>query len=188
MSRQIYPLELASERVRLREFRPGDADAVHRYASDPLVVEHLPWGPNQMADSVAHIERALAAARTEPRHSFQLAVTRAAGDEVIGGIRLGVETGPWRREASFGYVMRRDQWGQGLMTEAARLLLTFAFAELGLHRVWATCGTENAGSARVLEKLGMRREGQLKAHMWVRGVWRDSYLYAILEDEWKARP
>lgn len=188
MSQPLYPLEVTSERIRLREFQVADAEAVHRYATDPLVVEHLPWGPNEMADSVAHIERALAAARAEPRHSFQLAVTRAPGDEVIGGIRLGVETGPWRREASFGYVLRRDQWGQGFMTEAARLLLTFAFAELGLHRVWATCGTENIGSIRVLEKIGMRREGQLRSHMNIRGRWRDSYLYAILEDEWKARP
>jgi ribosomal-protein-alanine N-acetyltransferase len=67
-------------------------------------------------------------------------------------------------------------------------LLEFGFAELGLHRVFATARPPNVASWRVLERIGMRREGHLVRHRWMKGTWHDSYLYAILEDEWRALP
>jgi len=70
-------------------------------------------------------------------------------------------------------------------TEAARALLTFGFGQLRLHRIFATCDPANTASARVLEKIGMQREGLLREHEWVKGRWRDSFLYAILDHEWK---
>lgn len=66
------------------------------------------------------------------------------------------------------------------------LLVGFGFEQLGLHRIWATCSTENAGSARVLEKLGMRPEAHFKEDVNIRGRWRDSYLYAVLANDWEA--
>jgi ribosomal-protein-alanine N-acetyltransferase len=89
-------------------------------------------------------------------------------------------------EASLGYGVAPAYWGRGYVTEAARALVAAGFRELRLHRVTATCQPENTGSARVLEKLGMTREGHLRRHVWQRDRWRDSYLYAVLEDEWPA--
>ena len=97
-------------------------------------------------------------------------------------------TRPGGPQANMGYVLRRDAWGQGYATEAARALAGFGFEALGLHRVFATCDVENHRSARVLEKVGMRREGTMLEHMWIRDRWRDSFLYAILEHEWRAQP
>jgi RimJ/RimL family protein N-acetyltransferase len=71
------------------------------------------------------------------------------------------------------------------MTEAARAVLRFGFTELKLHRIFATCRPANIGSARVLEKLGMQREGHFRQHRWMKGAWHDSYLYAILDHEWR---
>ena len=56
---------------------------------------------------------------------------------------------------------------------------------LSLHRIWATCDVDNRASARILEKVGMRREGHLRHSVRRKGEWRDSYLYAILEPEWQ---
>jgi RimJ/RimL family protein N-acetyltransferase len=69
-------------------------------------------------------------------------------------------------------------WGPN--TEAARAVLEFGFADLGVRRIWATCRPENVGSCRVLEKIGMIREGHLREHVLIRGEWRDSLLYASL--------
>ena len=69
--------------------------------------------------------------------------------------------------------------------QAARGLLAFGFETLGLHRIAATCDTGNVGSARVLEKIGMRREALFREDSLLRGRWRDSFLYAVLEHEWK---
>ena len=55
--------------------------------------------------------------------------------------------------------MSRDRWGQGYATEAARAILDFGFADLGLRRIYATCRPENVGSSRVVEKIGMPARG-----------------------------
>lgn len=78
------------------------------------------------------------------------------------------------------YSLAPGAWGQGYATEAARAILEFGFAELGVRRIWATCRPENVGSCRVLEKIGMVREGHLREHVLIRGEWRDSLLYASL--------
>ncbi len=82
-------------------------------------------------------------------------------------------------------VFSRGFWEKGYATEASRALMDFGFAELGLHRIFATCDPANTASAHVLEKLGMKREGRLREHKWSKGKWRDSFLYAMLEQEWK---
>jgi RimJ/RimL family protein N-acetyltransferase len=72
------------------------------------------------------------------------------------------------------------------MTEAIRALIGFGFGELKLHRIRAECDPRNVGSWRVLEKVGMRREGHLRENFLLDGTWCDSYLYAILDHEWIA--
>ena len=76
-------------------------------------------------------------------------------------------------------------WGHGYATEAARAWIAFGFASLDKHGIQAYCDVQNAASARVLEQAGMRREGFLRQHLLVRCRWRDSYLYDILEDDWR---
>ena len=66
-------------------------------------------------------------------------------------------------------------------------MLRLAFDELGLHRVIGRTEARNVGSARVLEKLGMRREARLVENEWVRGEWQSEFVYAILDREWRAR-
>jgi RimJ/RimL family protein N-acetyltransferase len=65
-------------------------------------------------------------------------------------------------------------------------MLRLAFEELGLHRVIGRMEARNSGSARVMEKLGMRREAHLIENEWVRGEWQSELAYALLEAEWRA--
>ena len=91
------------------------------------------------------------------------------------------------RRGEIGYLLDLRYWGRGYATEAARAVLDFGFRELDLHRVYATCRPANVASIRVMEKLGMRREAHFRQHRWMKGAWQDSYLYAILDHEWKAQ-
>lgn len=180
-------LPILTGRLVLRDFTMEDGPAVHRYGSDPEVVRYLPWGPNTRSDTQAFLGRKLDSQRSDPRRAFDLAVTLASGGELIGaaGVRI---TSPQFRTAIMGYAYRRDAWGMGYATEAAGALVAFGFQKLGMHRIYAFCDTDNLASARVLEKTGLQREGRLRRHVLVRGRWRDSYLYAILEDEWRDNP
>ena len=162
----------------------SDWSAVHEYGSDPEVVRFMPWGPNTETATHEFIERSLASQREEPRDKFELAVTLADNGRAIGGCGIRVSASS-DRGADMGYCLRRDAWGLGYGTEASRRIVRFGFERLGLHRIVATCDVENLASARVLEKTGMRREAHFRADSTIRGEWRDSYLYAILEDEWR---
>jgi RimJ/RimL family protein N-acetyltransferase len=85
------------------------------------------------------------------------------------------------------YLVSPGWWGRGIATQAATQLLQLGFAEMHLHRIWATCLPENPASRRVLEKAGMRQEGFLVKNLKIHGVWRSSFLYAILDEEWPVR-
>jgi ribosomal-protein-alanine N-acetyltransferase len=85
----------------------------------------------------------------------------------------------------FGYAIAADHWGHGYATDAAETMLTFALRTLGLHRITAAIGPDNAPSIAVVKKLGFTREGRLRDHVLTNDAWRDSELYSILTHEWK---
>jgi RimJ/RimL family protein N-acetyltransferase len=174
---------IETERLLIRNFRREDWESVHEYAVDPEVFRHMPWGPNSEDETRAFVERAIASSLEEPRLNFELAVTLRSDGRLVGGggIRAADEN---LHCADMGYCLRRDAWDLGYGTEAARGLIGFGFERLGVHRIWATCDTENTRSAHVLEKAGMELEGTMRDDTWLRGQWRSSRLYSILESEW----
>jgi ribosomal-protein-alanine N-acetyltransferase len=175
---------LETPRLVLREFADDDATPVHAYAADAEVVRHLDWGPNAPEDTAGFLALARGAREAVPRTAYHLAIVLKAADRLVGGCRIEVRSAA-NGSGDLGYVLDRRHWGQGYATEATRALVDFGFSRLALHRIWATCDVDNHASARVLEKLGMRREGHLRQSVRRKGEWRDSYLYAILEPEWQ---
>jgi len=177
---------IETERLVLRDFRPEDWETVHEYAIDPEVCRYMPWGPNSEDETRAFIGRAMDGRAQNPRLHFELAIILAEGDRLIGGggIRAADES---FRAADMGYCLRRDAWGKGFGTESATALVAYGFEQLGVHRIWATCDSKNARSARVLEKSGMELEGTMRDDTWLRGRWRSTHMFAILETQWRPR-
>jgi len=166
----------------LRPLEPSDFRAVHAYATDAEVVRFMDWGPNTLDDTTVFLERMIRSAQGSPRTQFPLALVPSGGEEPVGVVELQIGSAEHRR-ADLGYVLARAAWGHGYASEAAAAMLRFGFGELGLHKISATCDPDNRGSARVLEKIGMRREGLLKEHFLVRGQWRDRLLWAALQTD-----
>jgi RimJ/RimL family protein N-acetyltransferase len=186
MTEDLKPwFPLRTERLLLRAFSQADFDDVHAYAIDPDVVRYMDWGPNSLEDTQAFLDRSFAAQLRWPRSDVNLAVQHLADDRVIGAIRLGVNDEA-ARTGDIGYSLSSTYWRQGLGTEAARAMVAAGFEVLGLHRIWAECDTRNTGSYGIMEKLGMRREAHFRQDKRARDGWRDSYLYAILAQEWLA--
>lgn len=171
--------EIRTARLVLRDLDASDHAAVHRFAADPEVVRFMDWGPNTPDETTAFLDLVTAAATAVPRTRWALAVVRAADDLVIGTCELHVED-PVHRRGSMGYTLARDAWGHGYATEAAAAVLALGLDRLRLHKVSATCDPANAGSARVLEKIGMTFTAVLEDHFRVRGEWRDRQLYEAL--------
>ncbi len=120
-------------------------------------------------------------ASRDPRIEYYLAITLTQTDEAIGFARLGLDG---VQAAKLGYAIAADLWGRGYATDAARTIVSFGFHDLGLHRISAAIGPDNAHSIALIERLGFAYEGRIRHHVLTNGVWRDSLLYSVLAEEW----
>lgn len=170
---------LIGARIRLRDFQQADLDAVHSFAGDAAVTTYTDFGPNTREESQQFISVAVAQAGQAERTVFDLAVELTGPGRLVGSASIRITSAAHRR-GSLGFVLHPSCWSQGYATEAALMLMRFGWDELDLHRIEATCHPDNHASARVLEKIGMQREGRLRDHLLVRGGWRDSVVHAAV--------
>ncbi len=180
-----YPIE--TERLRLRPFNRGDVDAVFAYRKREDVAQYLFDGPmtHETATEVVGLRAGQFTLAAEGDKMFRAVEVRAS-QAMIGEVSL-----IWRdaasRQGEIGYIFNPVHHGQGYATEAARVLLELGFEGLALHRIYARCAAANTASWRVMERLGMRREAHLRENLFVKGAWDEELIYAMLEDEWRAR-
>ena len=179
-------MQLETTRLRLGEFNLADWPAAQSYCGDPLVVQFMTFGPNTVAETQAWLQWCLEQSQETPRRIYSLAIVLKSSEQLIGNCTLALNPAE-PRQAAFSYLLNRTYWGQGYATEAMRVLFDFGFSELSLHRVADAVDPANVASIRVLEKLGLRREGHLREALWHKGRWWDEYLYAILAHEWQAQ-
>jgi RimJ/RimL family protein N-acetyltransferase len=175
---------LRTERLILRLFTSDDLDAVYDMQSRPEVARYLYWSPRDRRGAADSLREKLKCSSIEVEGDIlNLAVTRSRGGPVIGDLMLHYVSAA-HRQAEIGYVFHPDAQGEGLATEAARAVVDLAFRELGVHRVFGQIDARNIASARVLERVGMRREAHLVENEWVKGEWTDEVIYAVLAHEW----
>ena len=186
LSPGVFPVALGGSRVRLREVTTDDLDATWRWASEEAFFRYLPIAQPTRDEEVAWLESVIAESHGSPRRQYQLGVELIETDDLVGMVRLGLDSA-LHRSASLGYGLRSDQWGRGLRTEAAALIIDFGCEALGLHRIWATHHPENLASRRVLDKLGFQEEGRRRDDRYIQGRWCDSVVCSVLDHEWTKR-
>ena len=177
-----YPIE--TERLLLRPHEPGDLDDLVVYHSDPEVVRYIPSPARTREQTATALEaRTRQGVVREPGEWLVLATVLKQSGRVIGEVLLKYDSETDAR-GELGYAMARDVAGHGYATEAARAVLDLAFGPFGLHRVVARLDARNTASARLLERLGMRREGHFRQDEFFKEEWTDTLVYAVLAEEW----
>jgi RimJ/RimL family protein N-acetyltransferase len=178
---------IETERLVLRPFEPADHEALRSIYSREEVATYL-YDEAMTDDEIrALLDKRLAArgiAEEGDRLSFAV-IERSTGG-FVGDVVLAW-TSRLHRSGEIGFVFHPDHQGRGYATEAATELLRIAFEQIRLHRVVARTEARNVASARVMEKLGMRREAHLVENEWVKDEWQSELIYAILDREWEAR-
>ena len=173
------PTELRTARLRLRQPRLEDVDAYLAIESDP---EYAFYGARLSIDREG-MQRGLARIIAAPWHQHPEFAIVFEG-QVVGRVVLTVDRE--HATAVLGYGVARSCWGLGIASEAARAVVDYSFEAFGLAKVWARVDPRNVASVRVLEKLGMQREGLLRSQLQRRGERVDRAYYGILREEWEA--
>jgi [ribosomal protein S5]-alanine N-acetyltransferase len=177
-------LQLSTTRLMLRPLQMADAERLLLIYSDPEFTRYWstePW--TSLSQATALIEKDLRELATGG--SLRLGLYLRDGGMLIGTCSLFHFVEQCRR-AELGYGIARTHWRQGYMFEAISVLLKLAFVDLGLHRLEADIDPRNIASARSLEKLGFKLEGQLRERWIVGAEISDSAIYGLLASEWKA--
>ena len=176
-----YMPELETPRLQLRKLTMRDARDVFAYSRDPEVARHVLWDAQPQHRRIACLHPLYAAQIPDGRG-------RQLGDRVEGvGRIIGTIGFMWiqfeHASAEVGYSLARDMWGQGIMTEALREVICYAFETLRLNRVEAIHEVDNPASGAVMRKCGMRYEGCLRQKLRNKGRYVDVDLYAILRSD-----
>lgn len=171
------PIQFDTYRLHLRPPTREDAAAIfQQYAQDAEVAKYVTWRPHDTIQTTYEfLERCLAV--WENATTFPWLIIRKDDQQIMGMIELRIKT----FKAEVGYVLARAYWGQGYMAEAAKVVVEWALAQPEIYRVWAVCDVDNRASARVLEKIGMQREGLLRRHILhpnISATPRDCWCYA----------
>ncbi len=172
------PPPLETPRLLLRRLRLSDARDLFEYASDPEVARHVLW---QTHTSLSQSRAFLKEARRQYRSGFpgSFALVLKDSQKMIGTIGF-MWINPEYHSCEVGYSLNRNYWNRGLMTEALRAVIAFAFNELRLNRVEAQHEVDNPASGRVMAKASMRYEGTLRQRIRNKGHYSDVAVYAIL--------
>lgn len=170
--------EITTDRLIIRKFSENDGDDLYEYFSNPKVLEFEPFKP--FTKDEAHDE----AKRRSGDEKF-LAVCLKSG-KLIGNLYFAkgdFET--WE----VGYVFNEKYWGNGYASESLLALIKYAFLSLNARRIIAQCDPKNMPSWKLLETVGMRREGHLLQNIFFftdekgNPIWKDTYEYGILKSE-----
>lgn len=176
-------MELFTPRLILREFRADDFASFRELETHPSTHHYEPAHPEESAIR-KYLESAQSDVAQIPRLRYRLAVTIRPDDNIRGRVTL-TRINASIREWEIGWAIHPNWRGQGLATEAAQHMLDFAFDDLQAHRVVAFSHSENISSIRVMEKLGMHKEGCLRETRRWHGAWANEVVFSMLDREFE---
>jgi RimJ/RimL family protein N-acetyltransferase len=173
----MFPDAFRTARLIFRPITPDDALPIFdTYAQDQAVTRFLTWRPHRtLGDTEAYIAHCVASC---PHQSRTYVLAGREDTAVRGAFDLRFSA---QHRVEFGYVLARSHWGKGYMTEALAEVVAWALDQPQIFRIGAVCDVENAGSARVMEKAGLTREGVLRrwlVHPNIGDEPRDCFSYA----------
>ena len=176
-------MTLQTNRLNLRQLSIRDLDKIHELHSLPETDQFNTLGiPETIKTTERIVNEWLAEQNAIPQAAYIFCIDSNKSKHFIGLIALNLGKINFRT-AEVWFKIHTDYWRQGYTTEALNKLLDFGFNDLKLHRIEAGCAVENIASSKVLEKVGMTKEGMKRKKLPIRGEWKDNYFYAILEED-----
>ena len=179
------PLPIKTSRLILRRLAAHDWKDLLELMSDEEFFRYQDGVPLDEEGVLHWLESDAHVKLTTPEQTFYLGIEVQDGGKLVGFISLTF-TDPRRLQVTFSIGLNRSYQRQGFALEAVEALLGFCFESLKLHRVAGWCDSRNVAACRLLEKVGLRREGEFVKNRWVHAEWTNSVWYAALAEEYLA--
>ena len=178
---------IPTPRLLLRAFQTDDLAAVVELHADPDVRRYIPWPARDREQCAAWMAERIEQDRLAVEgDAVAWAVQRRDDARVIGAVNAW-----WRsvehEQAEIGFVFAADVQGQGYAGEATAALVSHLFDRLPLRRISGSADARNAPSARLMSRIGMRKEAHFLQDELFKGEWTDTVVFAALRDEWASR-
>lgn len=170
-----------TERLILRKLDLCDAEDYFEFASDPVVSLHTLWDKHETLDETrSYLQEVMA--KYESKQAFRWGIIHKPTNKLMG--RTGfISWDLQHSRAEIGFAIASEYWNRGMITEATGEIIRYGFERLELNRIEGRCNFNNTGSARVMEKLGMKFEGILREQLKIKGTFTDQKMYSILKSD-----
>ena len=178
----LIPLPIKTPRLILRRLAGRDWKDLLELMADEEFFRYQEGAPLDEDGVLRWLESDAHVKLTTPDQTLYLGLELREGGKLIGYMSLNF-TDPQRLQVALSICLNRKYQRQGFAHEALVALLTFCFEGLRLHRVAGWCDSRNTAASRLLEKAGLRREGEFVKSRWLHGEWANSLWYAMLRDE-----
>jgi [ribosomal protein S5]-alanine N-acetyltransferase len=182
------PVELKTERLVLRPYKKSDIGDLIEITRDPEWARYqtgIPPTPYSRENAEKLLKMFCSPEKCKAVGILQVFAITLNG-KLVG--EIGLNQRPEEQAANMAeiiYTLSTRYWNKGYVTEAARAAVDWVFTHYPTNKLYAYCDPRNTGSWRVMEKLGMKREGQLRQHALWNGEYRDKLYYGILRNEWE---
>lgn len=175
-------LPITTQRLLLRRFNQNDLQDLLQFVTQPSVARVTSGTIEATEEGIKrYIDLQNSYQPFEKDKVFDLAIERKEDGKVMGLLTLICRN---HKLGEIGWALGAEYRGQGYATEAAKALMGYGFSSLSLHRIQANTSSGNLASWRVMERLGMKREAQLRELTYKEGQWLDTYIYGMLTHEW----
>lgn len=176
-----------TDRIRVRDVKSTDLESFYRILSDEKVMYYLPdlYVTNEM-DARENLINSINSITNIPRMKYHFVIETKDTNEYIGQIGLEIlKTNGKESIADLGYFILTEYQGKGYVTEAAGLIIDFAFNETNIFKIETGCLKENCKSEAVMQRLGMNKEAEFINHEFHNGEWKTRVYYGLLKDDVK---
>ncbi|MFJ5622791.1 GNAT family N-acetyltransferase [Peribacillus loiseleuriae] len=171
-----------TNRLILRKITFSDLDDIYEFSSDPEVAQHMTWEVNKSKDETLNNFIKVVIEEYEKGQSATWAIVYKESNKVIGTCSF-VDWSNEHKKAEIGYVLNKSYWGKGLASEAIIKIIQYGFETVKLNRIEGGCDIDNIGSEKVMVKVGFEYEGTLRKNEFIKGEFRDTKLFSILNED-----
>lgn len=174
--------KIETKRLILRKFTKKDLNDLYEYASDNKVTQYLSWNTYKNIDmATEYIEHIIE--KYTKNEIAPWGIEWKENSKLVGSIDF-VQYDKKNFSAEIGYVLNRDYWNKGIMTEALKEIIRFGFENMNLIRIETKLNALNIQSERVMQKNGLKYEGTLRKKEFLKDKFIDIKYYSILRDEY----